>query len=296
LSNWEGTDIHESFGTNGFRFQDDVDSDTCRGFHYEEMVGIECYKCPDFVSVFSGPKLYFFRQRACVGDANCYKKTTARTHPGVGAGAGTRGGGVPQTRSDEPRVAWHGAHFRGIFFEERIPKRFEEVSPRGVKALHLALIALIQLNGRIRSWFAEFYIREEDERPRWVRDEEIFGAIASMSIQDASEVLKEAVLQAVMGREFDGEGCRRLVAKHIGIDLAKEWRFNEGYLAKKRIAEMLQFGEELGIFEYALAQAYLHDTIGKERFDKCKKPELVDVFLKSGADLAGKLPKEILAR
>lgn len=59
---------------------------------------------------------------------------------------------------------------------------------------------------------------------------------------------------------------------------------------------MLIFGEELGIFEDSQAQAYLHDKIGKKRFDKCKKPELVDVFLKSGADLAGKVPKEILAR
>jgi hypothetical protein len=115
-----------------------------------------------------------------------------------------------------------------------------------------------------------------------------------LQIQEASELLKDAVLQVVMGRDFDRQGCRRLVAEHIGIDLAKEWRFNEEYFQKKTIAEMLQFGEELSVFKDAMAQAYLYDKIEKKGFDKCKKGELVDVFLKSGADLTGKVPKEIL--
>ena len=129
-----------------------------------------------------------------------------------------------------------------IFFQEQIPNRFGDMSPRGVKAVHLALLALIQSNGSLRSWFAETHVRKEGEQPCWTADSDIFGVIAPMPIQEASEVLKDAVLQVVMGRDFDGGGCRRLVAEHIGIDLAKEWRFNEAYFQKKTIAEMLTFG------------------------------------------------------
>jgi hypothetical protein len=191
-------------------------------------------------------------------------------------------------------VAWHGAHFREIFFKEQIPRRFDEVSPRGVKAVHLALFALIQSNGHVRDWFSKNHVQDVDKRACWVGDDQIFGIIAPLPIQEASEVLKEAVLQVVMGRDFDGAGCRRLVAEHIGIDLANEWRLNEEYFQKKTITEMLRFGEELGIFEDAKVQAYLHDKIERKDFSKCKKGELVDVFLRSGVDLTGKVPKEIL--
>jgi ParB family transcriptional regulator, chromosome partitioning protein len=301
---WEETEFHDEYGTTGFRFFDEVDHKDCQGYPGKEA-GSECHGCDEFVTLFSGAMLKVFAERACFGSESCFKKKFTRNSQGltVGASSGSvgsspqpAGGDDPQGASDEPRVAWHGARFRDIFFKEKIPQRFETLSPRGVKAVHLALFALIQTDYDIRNWFAEFYIRKEDEQPRRVRDSEIFAVITPMSIQEASETLKEAVLQVVMGREFEAEGCRWLVAEHIGIDLAKEWRLNEEYFQKKTIAEMLKFGEELGIFEDAKAQAYLHDKIEKKRFDKCKKTELVDVFLKSGVDLAGKVPKEILAR
>jgi ParB/RepB/Spo0J family partition protein len=300
VSNWGVSEFADKFGTNGFRFYDDVDRTNCRSFYGEGMEGAGCFDCPEFVTIFSGPKLNLYFKQACVGDEACYNKAFKRTR-GAGSSAeglseGQGGAGDPPAESDEPRVAWHGAHFREIFFKEQIPRRFDEVSPRGVKAVHLALFALIQSNGHVRDWFSKNHVQDVDKRACWVGDDKIFGVIAPMPIQEASEVLKAAVLQVVMGRDFDGAGCRRLVAEHIGIDLAKQWRFNEEYLQKKTIAEMLRFGDELGIFDDPLARAYLQDENEKKRFDKCKKGELVDVFLKSGADLAGKVPKEILAR
>jgi len=53
---------------------------------------------------------------------------------------------------------------------------------------------------------------------------------------------------------------------------------------------------KFGIDKDTKAQAFLHEKLNKKRgrFDTCKKAELVDIFLKSGIDLSGKVPSEIL--
>jgi ParB family transcriptional regulator, chromosome partitioning protein len=105
--------------------------------------------------------------------------------------------------------------------------------------------------------------------------------------------MKAATLQVAL---LDGfmESGRRLLAWHIGIDLSKEWVFTQEYLHKKTIAEMLGMGERLGIFSDPKARQYLSDTLKKKDFSKCKKAELIQVFLESGADLTGKVPEEIM--
>jgi len=86
------------------------------------------------------------------------------------------------------------------------------------------------------------------------------------------------------------------VAKHIGINLMKEFAVTKDYLEKKTIREMLEFGKKSGIFKSKMVQDYLVKTLKKKpgRFDSCKKTELIDVFLKSGVNLVGKVPDEIL--
>ena len=53
----------------------------------------------------------------------------------------------------------------------------------------------------------------------------------------------------------------------------------------------------MGIFDDPKAKTFLFEKLLKKRgkFTTCKKPELIRVFLESGADLAGKVPPEILA-
>lgn len=59
---------------------------------------------------------------------------------------------------------------------------------------------------------------------------------------------------------------------------------------------MLKMGEELGIFSDPNADAFLVGELKRKsgKFHTCKKPELIRVFLESGADLTGRVPAEIL--
>ena len=87
---------------------------------------------------------------------------------------------------------------------------------------------------------------------------------------------------------------RCAIASHLGIDLARDWRITQSYLDKKTKAEILAFGEHLGIFADPKAEAFLKETLGKRKFSALKKAELDRVILESGVDLSGKVPAEIL--
>jgi len=89
---------------------------------------------------------------------------------------------------------------------------------------------------------------------------------------------------------------RLAAAAHLGINLAKEFAVTEDYLEHKTIREMLEFGEKSGIFKKKKAQDYLTKTLKKKpgKFESCKKTELIDLFLKSGVNLIGKVPDEIV--
>lgn len=68
------------------------------------------------------------------------------------------------------------------------------------------------------------------------------------------------------------------------------------YLGKKMTKELHALAEKFGIFNEDKAKAYLYETLGgkRDRFDLCKKTDLIKIILESGVDLAGKVPDEIL--
>jgi ParB/RepB/Spo0J family partition protein len=94
-----------------------------------------------------------------------------------------------------------------------------------------------------------------------------------------------------------GSANRRLAAEFLGIDLVKEWTADEEYLQKKTKAELMAFGKKSGIFADKKVKDYLAKNFNKKAtLGNIKKSELVDVFLKSGINLIGKVPDEILKK
>ncbi|GAH41488.1 unnamed protein product [marine sediment metagenome] len=91
-------------------------------------------------------------------------------------------------------------------------------------------------------------------------------------------------------------GGRLAAAAHLGISLKKEFAVTRDYLEKKTIREMLEFGESSGLFKDPNIRNYLIQKLKKKagKYASCKKSELVDLFLRSGVDLVGKVPAEIL--
>lgn len=60
------------------------------------------------------------------------------------------------------------------------------------------------------------------------------------------------------------------------------------------IPEIIEIGNEVGVFADPIAVEYLGKVLGRKSVEACQKKELISLFLESGVDLAGKVPKEIL--
>ncbi|BBO86730.1 hypothetical protein DSCO28_72960 (plasmid) [Desulfosarcina ovata subsp. sediminis] len=305
-NNWTETDFHKEQGTNGYAFSDSVDRNSCNIFPYHmEMKGTEpCFKCTHYITLFHNHRLMTRSGSICIGDKKCFNEVCSEYNSnqlGASTGGDYSNSSHPGN-TDKPRVEWHGAHFREIFFKEQIPKRFEDVSSRGLKTLQLALFSLLKSNWTLKGWFISEYLFENsedgssDEEGRghnhWISDPDLFDPISNMNMKQASDALKAATLQTILYDDFSADG-RRVVADHIGIDLSHEWRLTEEYFKKKHKPEIIAIGEKFEIFEKPEVKEFVA-SLGKKKILDLKKGELVKVFFESGIDLAGVVPSEIL--
>lgn len=295
-ANWKKTRYRKAYHTNGFRFGMDISWNEYESF-YGGKRPAKCKDCERFVTLINLDGEVSCR-KVCIGDKSCYHQ---QTREGSGDGSGKTSNG------ERSAPAWHGQFFRETFFKEQIPMRLRDVPADDDRALQLALISLVKSNREcLHGWFGIKHrigdfadmAEESPEDLRWsyLHDEDLIPAVTSMSREAILEDLKEASERVVTeGLVPDG---RRMVAEHLGIDLAKEWRLNEEYLKKKTIKEMLKLGEDLEVFSDKKAQTFLYETLLKKRgsFKSCKKNELIRVFLESGVELAGKVPAEILEK
>ena len=125
--------------------------------------------------------------------------------------------------------------------------------------------------------------------------EKVIAFVITMEKDQVLQAIQDATSRIIMLGLF-GAKARRRVANHLGISLQDDWRITDEYLRKKTIKEILALGEDLQVFSDHKAQSFLHEQLGKKfsKFNMCKKQELIRVFMESGVDLAGKVPKEIL--
>lgn len=313
LANWKTSELRKKFKTNGFRFEELRGRSMEGESFYSERPFDECKACENFVSLIGldGSPIYSSSGRYCL-DRKCKaaleKKRSAEKRkakmPAAGSEADDQGGEEPD---NEPRVSWHGGHFREEFFKGVLPGRIRMQDQLDTKSLVVTVMALVaskpddieKVCGRLLGFKVPndwFYHLDAAEAIRKLADLESleFGMHRAHRIAD---VLQQIAVHVVMSREFTADD-RWAVAEYIGIDLAKEWRITEEYLQKKTKAEILGIAKQFGVFDQEAAQTYLFEKLLKKRgkFDSCKKPELVEIFMKSGVDLAGVVPDEILRR
>jgi len=279
-------------GTNGFRFRNDLDWDAFKTFErWTGQPGEKCSSCEDFVSIMSIRGKMEHKQ-ACIGDRSCFQGTVRKKVNGKE----TEPGEDPAVKKDGPRVDWHGAFFREEFYHERIQAVLSERGSDDPDVLRTTLFSILKSNDDAKMKFAkDRKIIREDQNSFHVSLERLWSEIAGMYVDKLRESLQTAAIRIVL-QSNHFSSMLNLVADHLKISLADEWRLNRNYLDKKTIGEIHEIGEKLGIFTDEKAQAFLFETLGKKRgkFTACKKDELIRVILESGVDLAGKVPEEIL--
>lgn len=284
----------KKYGTNGFRFAEDVPHDERRYVIAGKPLLDECKVCGSLVTIVNLEGKAAM-EIACIGDKACYLKLEQRQSKSRQSSPQARTSKNP----DAPRVAWHGQYFREAFYKEQLPLRFQEIPPAEPRALHVALLAMLDSNPDQDRWFEQRHklASEKDLEKDWYRAESsvLMAVITKLSDAETLQELRDLSMQIILQRS--GPEVRHLAATHIGIDLSKEWAITKEYLEKKTLAEMHAIGETHGIYEDPKAKAFLFEVLLKKRnnFKACKKPELMRVFLESGVDLVGKVPPEILA-
>lgn len=303
LANWKKSPLRRKYRTNGFIFRDVFDWNGHECFHRAKDVFPACKACERFVTVIDADG-DVYHERICM-DKACHAKNK-KAHSLAQNKSDAPGGSASSEDNQGPRVAWHGEYFREIFYRKTIRERTENVPWNEHAMLRMLLFALIAYAGdTLGAWFAR---RHEltDRNGKTPEQSNYFfldnlaalDLICRMDITQVHEDLGDAAIELILAESYHAKitaSQRRRIGDLLGIDLAAEWRINADYLAKKTTGEMRDFGMTLGIFDDPAARSFL-EGLGRKTFKACKKPELVSVFLESGADLAGKVPDEILGK
>lgn len=288
----------KSHKTKGFRFHFELSYNDHHKFsEWGAHPCTKCFSCDNFVSLLELDGKAETKH-ACVGTRQCFElvSRTAKAQEQQKKDNKKKAGSGAGAEVEVPRVEWHGRYFREVFFHKRIPEVLQEIPASDERIGRIILAAMLHERSNLKEAFGKRHTIKS-ERHCYFGNERLWPAIEKLNGEQLLEELKAAATTIMLEGQVDGGGYgsrgRRLVATHLSIDLQKEWTINEEYLEKKTISEILAFGKRLGIFEDPKAQTRLA-KLGKKAFEKCSKKELVEIVLKSGADLAGKVPKEIL--
>jgi len=284
-ANWKQSKYRRRHGTNGFRFKEDVQWGDFHSFEYRNKPTKKCKECPKFVTLLYGDGKIAEGQ-VCIGEEKCFEEVQRSSRSKDAAVVREE-----KKKQEGPRVYWHGEHFREEFLKKRLPERYNEFEHTHLKMARMALFAFVKLDHVILTFMAATIKFKE-----YHSDKKLFERIAKMELDEIKELTKKCALMVIMRHyPVTCEG-RLAAAAHLGIDLAKEFAVTKDYLEHKTIGEMLEFGEKSGIFKSKKVQDYMVKTLKKKpgSFSSCKKTQLIDVFLQSGANLIGKVPDEIL--
>lgn len=262
--------------TTGFRFSDEVSYNQRHYIGDWQTPGEKCFSCPSFVSLM---KLdgKIDNKFTCIGEKACFDEVFNKK--------------TPQEKGAS-RSANHGEESREKLYQELIPELASGLDNDDVRQLRLTLAAMLHTSNAGMRWFKTAIARSKKDdwyytvQTAWPTIETMDAPALWTAIRKISEI-------NIKAPPF-GHEARHMIAAHLGMDLARDWRITEEYLTKKTKDEIIALGSSLAILTDELAIAYRKDVIKAKKWETCKKSQLIDAVLKSGIDLAGKVPAEIL--
>ena len=290
-ANWVKYRSSHKLDTNGYRFDAGIRHDE---YHWmnDDDAKEKCKMCEHYLSIIGMDGKVSYKA-ACFGPKKC---NDALFHPESEAAK-------KKADPNAPRVSWHGEFFREEFFKTRIPELANALPHDDEKILRVLLLSVLESHDDAGQAFGQKHDPEHLVKFNKYSDHatysvagDAWAAIEKLDAPTLKACLQEAALLILMNGRTTTAATRRTVAAHLGSDLATEWRMTAEYLGKKTTKELHAIAEKFGIFKDDKAKAYLYETLGgkRDRFDLCKKTQLVKIILESGVDLAGKVPDEIL--
>ena len=284
-ANWSKFKSSRKLDTNGVLIQDTFRYDEYHGIYNE---GLEkCKSCENYLSIITvDGKIH--DKEACFGPKKCHDELY---YPHSAAAK-------KAADPNAPRVCWHGEFFREEFYKARIPELMTALPADDDKVLRITLLTILEMNHDAMEFFDAKCNFKRGERYYSDHSKQSWPLIQKLETTELRSILQELSLLILMQSDTTSAATRRTVAVHLGSDLAKEWRLTQEYLDKKTTKEIHAIAAKFKLFELEKAKIYLYEKLLKkrDRFDTCKKGELVKVILESGIDLARVVPDEILSQ
>ena len=268
LVNWLDFRAEKGLSTTDFRFREDLEwNEYDNVWKKPHKV---CLSCEKFISII-GIDGKIASEKSCL-DKQCYATTYSEKKEAV------------VKDPNAPRCSWHGEYFREAFYETRLPELVNDLPDENEKALRLAILSLLVSNPAACSEFGKQYEAEGFVKPEWASADYPYqgdyGQVRAWRFLEEKptaellSILKWLSLFCLLEKKTTFPAIRRLVANHLGVDLKKEWRLTEEYLAKKTVSEIHAIAKQFKLFEGEKAEAYLTGTLGKKsgRFPSLYRP------------------------
>lgn len=264
--------------------------------------GEKCQSCGHFTTILrlqNGLEVYN-RSRVCMGEAECFAAAKK-----AGKQKRDKSGKVVPADPDAPRVAWHGEYYRQEFYHDEIPQLMQGLEIDDPRHLHIALATVLYSAKTLHEWFYQNIGQKVPEKSPYygfsLRFCYLLKFAQEIEVPRVKALLAEALVKIALKKDrgyetiFNDED-RQALAEFLGIDW-KNFVVTEEYLKKKTKAEVLKLiGGELWLLADPEFVRYLQGrnlSAVLEKLAKEKKGFLVDLILKCGVDLHGRLPKEI---
>jgi ParB/RepB/Spo0J family partition protein len=279
LAHWPETDAAKKYGTNGFLFSDN------KQYHqiYVSRGKEACKACLNYVSIVGLDGKPTYPQIVCKkSEIGCYEKT----YPGPGTS-------MPAMAQDL------GPEFRRTYYRDGLIKAIEAAPHDDERILRIMLNVITDEYKTRQAFMKEAFDRNDDAdrfdglwTVKWRAIETLKG-----------DALRDALHRALLIRMRDEgflSGVLDHVATHFGVNL-KNWTITTSYLSRKDAKQLVKLGKELAIFDDPKVQKYIDKQLTKSQArwpsgkpEKMDKKQLIECFMKSGLDLTGLVPKEII--
>ena len=322
-ANWDRSKAKNVFATNDFRFKEDLTVSDYRVLNHEQLAD-RCKSCPEYVSAISLiGGIIKGCESLCVGSNACHdelyaqqpepkkEEVTEGSEQAESSETSSQSGSDSEAPSlekkekaekveptlDPKRSAQRGETTRESLYETLLPEKINALSASGEAAVRLYLIA-----AALESTSAGSVLREKFGISQF-DNKELIAKVQEMAVPDLLATLLQMSLAVIMAKS-DGYSSksspevRDLLASYLGVDLQTDWVITEDYLTPMKKSEIVLIGEEpnVDLWNDEKVKAYKQEHFGKKGWMSLKKGDLIDCILKSGADLSGKVPQEVLLR
>ena len=286
------------------------------GYSGPVKVAEKCQSCSKYATIVSlqgQMQNYSDRNQVCMGEKSCFEQVEASSKKENRANSSKA---KDKVDPDTPRVPWHGEHFRQEFYQQEIPSLMANLLADDSRRLQIALAVMVNSADELCEWLCEKVGVEPPAKEKW-RDHatmpfpRLLKLVKSLNGMQAEILLAEALTLIALHTAY-GKGnwnCRltfidpdrQALAEFLDIDWSR-FQVTEEYLEKKTKGEIVRFiVHESGLFQLpefkdAMLRQGISSALTPEKLAALKKPVLVDLLLKGGVDLRGRLPKEIADR